>query len=80
MPIIASAPKAGPDFVAPMVVYLTTDEARGITGRYFFVSGGDICMYTQPFKLSAAHVFIRKIGKWTVDELGEVIPPLAGLS
>ncbi|MBI2957484.1 MAG: SDR family NAD(P)-dependent oxidoreductase [Chloroflexi bacterium] len=72
--------RPGPDFVAPMVVYLATDAAAGLTDRFFYASAGDICLYTKPFKLSAAPVFIRKSGAWTVDELGEIIPTLSGLS
>ena len=69
-----------PDFVAPIVVFLTTDEAQDITGRYFYASGGDLCIYAQPLQLpGGAHIFTRKIGKWTIDELSEVIPPLLGL-
>ena len=41
-----------PDYIAPIVVYLATDEARGITGRYFYASGGDICIYPKHFDLS----------------------------
>jgi NAD(P)-dependent dehydrogenase (short-subunit alcohol dehydrogenase family) len=69
-----------PDYVAPMVVYLATDAAQGITGRYIYASGGDICIYPQPLLLpSASPVFIRKPGKWTVEEIGQVVPQLLGL-
>jgi NAD(P)-dependent dehydrogenase (short-subunit alcohol dehydrogenase family) len=68
-----------PDYVAPVVVYLATDEARGITGRYIYTSGGDICIYPQPLRLPAeSPMFLRKMGKWTVDELGQVMPQLIG--
>lgn len=62
--------------VAPMVCYLATDDAKDISGRFFYASAGDFCLYTFPLKLSAANVFVRKIGKWNVDELGDVIKPL----
>ena len=65
-----------PDYVAPIVVYLATDEAKDITGQFIYSSGGDICIYTRPFQLPGPHQFIRKEGKWTVDELGRVIPTL----
>jgi NAD(P)-dependent dehydrogenase (short-subunit alcohol dehydrogenase family) len=69
-----------PDYVAPMVVYLATDAAQGITGRYIYASGGDICIYPQPLLLpSASPVFIRKPGKWTAEEIGQVVPQLLGL-
>ena len=69
-----------PDMIAPLAVYLATDEAQDITGRFFYAAAGDICVYVHPFRLSSAHTFIRKSeGKWTVDELSEVIPPVLGL-
>ncbi len=69
-----------PEYVAPVIVYLATDEAKDITGRYIYASGGDICIYSHPLQLSAnTPVLVRKSGKWTVDELHQVIPPLLGL-
>ncbi|MFH1647529.1 MAG: SDR family NAD(P)-dependent oxidoreductase [Chloroflexota bacterium] len=77
MPI---APDRGPEFVAPLIAYLATDEAGNITGRYFYASGGDICIYGHPFKLPGeAHMLVRKTGKWTLDELGGIIPRLLGV-
>lgn len=70
-----------PDYVAPIIAYLATDEAGGINGRYIYASGGDICIYAHPFQLPGeSHMFIRKMGKWTVEELSEVIPRLLGLA
>jgi len=67
----------GPEYVAPIIVYLATDEAQNITGRYIYASGGDVCFYARPFRLPGeANILIRKIGKWTIDELNEVIPPI----
>ena len=62
-----------PDDLAPMIVYLTTDEAKNITGRYIYIAGGDICLFDQPLK---PRLFVRKIGRWTLAELGEVVPGL----
>ncbi|MBI2957923.1 MAG: SDR family NAD(P)-dependent oxidoreductase [Chloroflexi bacterium] len=74
-----SSQKAGPDFVAPMIAYLASDNAQKITGRYIYASAGDIVLYTHPLKLAQTNVFIRKQGKWTMDELDEVVPPLLGV-
>jgi NAD(P)-dependent dehydrogenase (short-subunit alcohol dehydrogenase family) len=69
-----------PEYVAPMVAYLATDEAQAITGKYIYASGGDICIYPQPLLLPAASpIFIRKPGKWTIDEIGQILPQLLGL-
>ena len=65
-----------PEYVAPIVVYLATDEAKDITAQFIYSSGGDICVYARPFKLPGPHMFIRKDGKWTIDELGKVLRTL----
>lgn len=70
-----------PEYVAPIVTYLATDEAQGITGHYFYASGGDICIYAKPLDVPGEtnNMFIRKNGKWTLEELDQVIPSLFGL-
>lgn len=74
-----SRTEKSPAFVAPMLVYLATDKAAKITGRLIYASGGDICLYTHPLRLSAANMLIRKPGKWTLDEIDEVVPTLLGV-
>ncbi len=69
-----------PDYIAPVVAYLATDEAKDINGRLFYASGGDICIYSTPMDLGGqTNIFIRKIGKWNIDELIAVVPPLLGI-
>jgi NAD(P)-dependent dehydrogenase (short-subunit alcohol dehydrogenase family) len=69
-----------PEYVAPMVAYLASDDAQGITGRFIYASGGDVCIYPRPLLLPGdSPVFIRKPGKWTVEELSGIIPQLMGL-
>jgi NAD(P)-dependent dehydrogenase (short-subunit alcohol dehydrogenase family) len=69
---------AEPEYVAPTVVFLATDEAKDITDRYIYACGGDICIYAKPLQVPGdSHIIVRKTtGKWTVDELSEVIPSL----
>ena len=62
-----------PSDIAPMIVYLTTDAAKNITGQFIYAAGGDFCIFDRPLQ---PKLYIRKIGKWTVDELGDVIPAL----
>jgi NAD(P)-dependent dehydrogenase (short-subunit alcohol dehydrogenase family) len=62
-----------PKYVAPLIVYLATDEARDVTGQFFYASGGDVGHYNHPLRM---RTFVRKWGKWTIDELSDVIPPL----
>lgn len=68
----------GPDFVAPIIVYLATDEAKTITGQFIYAGAGDLCIFTRPMQLPGPHKFIRKMGKWTIDELSDIIPPMIG--
>jgi NAD(P)-dependent dehydrogenase (short-subunit alcohol dehydrogenase family) len=69
-----------PDYVAPLVAYLATDEAGVVTGRFFYASGGDIIIYPRPLELKGeAPIFLRKRGKWTIEELSQLIPQVLGL-
>ena len=70
----------GPEYITPIIVYLALDKAANITGQFLYVSGGDIIILDQPIKFPGPHKFIRKIGKWTLNELSEVIPPLLKIS
>jgi NAD(P)-dependent dehydrogenase (short-subunit alcohol dehydrogenase family) len=66
-----------PEYVAPMIVFLATDEAQNITGKFIYACGGDLCVYSKPFEVPGKpHTIIRKLGKWTLDELSQVIPPI----
>ncbi len=64
----------GPEYVAPMVVYLATDEAKGVTGQFFHIGAGEIVVYATPLNVKTQHQHIFKTGMWTVDELAEIIP------
>jgi NAD(P)-dependent dehydrogenase (short-subunit alcohol dehydrogenase family) len=68
--------RGGPEMVAPTIVYLCTDAAQNITGRFFYASGNGVCLYERPFQPLGTNMFVHKAGQWTVDELGEVIPSL----
>ena len=65
---------AGPEFVAPTIVFLCTDEAKDITGRFFHASGGRVGVYARPFDLNVTNSSVVKVGQWTVDEVREIIP------
>jgi NAD(P)-dependent dehydrogenase (short-subunit alcohol dehydrogenase family) len=69
-----------PDYIAPLIVFLGTDEAKKITGHFIYASGEDICFYARPLQLmGGSPLFIRKVGKWTVEELINVVPATLGL-
>ncbi len=63
---------ASPDNIAPLVAYLASDDAQGISGKVFGVQGGDIEIY----QVWQAHKSISKDGRWSVGELRERIHEL----
>jgi NAD(P)-dependent dehydrogenase (short-subunit alcohol dehydrogenase family) len=68
----------GPEYVAPMIVYLATDEAKGITGQIIRIMGGEVCVYAPPMGTPVGHHYLQKAGKWTVEELTELMPRMVG--
>lgn len=77
--ITAGAPAAQmrmePDDVAPMVVYLTTDNAKNINGQTFLVRGGVISLLNYP----APARTITKLGRWTSSEIAAIFPSTFGM-
>jgi NAD(P)-dependent dehydrogenase (short-subunit alcohol dehydrogenase family) len=65
-----------PEAMAPTVAWLCSDEAAGLTGRYFFSAGGDIGLLPQPLAVTGISTFVRKIGRWSADEIESAIPEL----
>jgi NAD(P)-dependent dehydrogenase (short-subunit alcohol dehydrogenase family) len=63
---------AAPDNIAPLVAYLASDAAQGISGKVFGVQGGDIELY----EVWQARKSISKEGKWSVGELKDRITEL----
>lgn len=63
--------------VAPIVVYLASDQAANINGQVFFASGGRISLYAPPTQIKTVY----KKGRWTFEELASVMPAslLSGL-
>ena len=66
-----------PEAIAPMAVWLASDEASDINGQVFYVSGGLIGLMSHP----AAGRTITKPGdeRWTVEELAAVFPTSLGM-
>jgi NAD(P)-dependent dehydrogenase (short-subunit alcohol dehydrogenase family) len=62
---------AGPEAMAPIVVYLATEEAAGINGRVFGVMGGEICIFAEPVE---EKVINKERGFWTLEELVKMVP------
>jgi 3-oxoacyl-[acyl-carrier protein] reductase len=68
-----------PEAIPPIVAWLCGDGAAGVTGRYFYASGGDIAQLKQPFSLTSSDLLVRKLGRWTPDEVAERMSRLLGL-
>jgi NAD(P)-dependent dehydrogenase (short-subunit alcohol dehydrogenase family) len=66
-----------PDYVAPLVAFLCSAEAKNISGRLIYASGGDVLIYGPLLDVAGSRM-IRNQGKWTIDELAGVIPSLIG--
>lgn len=64
-----------PDDVAPLVVYLASDQAVAINGKVFFASGGRVSLYSAPSQAKT----IYKKGRWTVQELSSIVPAAIGI-
>ena len=63
-----------PEDVAPMVVYLLSDQARDITGQVYSVAGGKIAVWNQPVETRAMY----KEGRWSAEEIAEKLPSTVG--
>ena len=64
-----------PDHMAPLIVYLATDEAKDITGQLFHIGPGEVGLFPRPIQQKS--ILVRKIGgKWTVDELSKAVPQM----
>jgi len=63
-----------PANVSPMVAYLAT-EGCPFNGKTFFVQGGAVRLF-EPWGVGDG---VERDGRWTVEELAEVLAPLAEL-
>lgn len=72
MKVDPSDPVHGPQQIAPVVSWLASEQADGITGQIIHVARGQVAIMQQPAMLKAYqtdHV-------WTQDDLDTVIPKL----
>ncbi len=67
-------PPRDPNDVAPMVAYLCTDEAKDINGQIFFVSGGTVSLFNNPYPIRT----MQKEGRWTFEEIALLYPGTLG--
>lgn len=59
----------GPEDVSPLVVFLASERAEGITGQVFGVRGKEIYTFNQSRVVRSIH----KAGGWSARELGDLL-------
>jgi NAD(P)-dependent dehydrogenase (short-subunit alcohol dehydrogenase family) len=59
-----------PEDIAPLVVWLCSDDAAHVNGRTFNVRTGKISLYSEPIEEKSLY----KDGSFTVDELFNIMP------
>ncbi|MCX6002358.1 MAG: SDR family oxidoreductase [Chloroflexi bacterium] len=60
-----------PENIAPVVVWLATEEAANVNGATFFISGNDIGIYAEP---AVTQKITKAEGFWSIDELVKITP------
>lgn len=69
----AELEQGGPQHVAPIVAWLSTDEAASITSEIFHTGRGGVGIMQQPRVIKQ---FKKQDGIWTLDELDGIVPDL----
>ena len=59
-----------PEDVAPMVAFLASDYAANVNGQFFLCAGTSYSLLSLP----RAEKTLYKEGRWTLDELDELVP------
>src|SRR5439155_312278 len=63
---VAQIEELDPDDVAPTVVYLASEHARGVNGQFFLCFGNTVALVSQPRPVKALY---KADGNWTLDDL-----------
>jgi hypothetical protein len=69
-PATQSLAERTPEQVAPMTVWLCTDDALNVNGKIFHVAGGVVALAHEEMPVRQ----IQREGMWTVEELQQLVP------
>jgi len=64
----------GPEYLAPVVAYLCTEEAAMINGKIIGCGGGRVALFSEPVEIRGLYRDHKKDGAWTIDELIKLVP------
>ena len=67
---VAKLKRMTPEKIAPLVAFLGSDMAKGISGQIFSVRNNEIYLFNQPRPVRSLH---RSEG-WTAETIAEVLP------
>jgi NAD(P)-dependent dehydrogenase (short-subunit alcohol dehydrogenase family) len=67
---VAKLERMSPRDIAPLAVYLASDEAAGVSGQVFGVRGKEIFVFSQPRPVRSIH----HAEGWTPERVAEVFP------
>jgi hypothetical protein len=59
-----------PEDIAPLIVWLASDQAANVNGQVFEVHTGLVALYSEPAHEKA----ICKVGNWTIDDMFNFMP------
>ena len=71
---VAKLERMSPRDIAPLAVYLASDDAAGVSGQIFGVRGKEIFVFSQPRPVRSIH----HADGWTAERLAEVFPGALG--
>jgi len=66
----------GPEYIAPVAVYLASDAAANVNSLVFRSAGGTVGIYSEPTLIKTMHKDHRKGDKWTQEDLEELVPKI----
>jgi NAD(P)-dependent dehydrogenase (short-subunit alcohol dehydrogenase family) len=66
-----------PEYVSPIVAWLCSEAASGVSGEVFHATGGLVAKWTHyEDERAVYHGDHRAVAPWTLDELDEVVPKM----